>query len=497
MHNRKNMFWALCSQLAITLRGLILPSLFIHTFGSSVNGLISSITQFLSFITLLEGGLGAVVLAELYRPIELHKDDDIIKILCACQRFFNLLSAVFIGYTAILAVIYPLLIKKDYGFVFTASLIIIMSLSTLIEYLFSITNKLLLQAEQKFYVVSAIQTITTVINVILTVVLIKIYPSVHLVKFGSALIYLAQPIVFSHTVEKKYQVRFSKLKKYKGYKLENQWSGFAQNLAHYINMNTDIILITIALSLADVSVYSVYMLAVNALRTIFVTINNSYQSALGKYYVEKNPDTLKTKFDKFQTLNCLLSLVLFNTCLLLINGFVSTYTKGISDASYYQPIFAIIIVLANMIYSIREPYRLLVLAAGKFKETNFGSIMEAILNFGISILLVYRFGLIGVAIGTLIAITYRLIYFLYFLRRNILYKNNLNYLYLILVCALVSIINILVYLYSPVQIQSWIDFIVKGIVTVIFEGIITGVLYIFSCKIFRKKMYLSIKDFRK
>ena len=51
----------------------ILPYI-IHkrNFGSEINGLVSSITQFLSFISLLEGGLGAVVLAELYLPIETY-----------------------------------------------------------------------------------------------------------------------------------------------------------------------------------------------------------------------------------------------------------------------------------------------------------------------------------------------------------------------------------------------------------------------------------------
>lgn len=70
MNNRKNLITSIVYQFSVIISGLILPRLLISTFGSEINGLVSSITQFLSFITLFEGGVGAAVLAELYLPIE-------------------------------------------------------------------------------------------------------------------------------------------------------------------------------------------------------------------------------------------------------------------------------------------------------------------------------------------------------------------------------------------------------------------------------------------
>ena len=96
MNNKKNAVSALMLQLATMVQGLILPRLILTYFGSEVNGLVSSVTQFLGFISLLEGGLGAVVLAELYRPIEEWDDKKISRILEACQAFFNHLAIAFI-----------------------------------------------------------------------------------------------------------------------------------------------------------------------------------------------------------------------------------------------------------------------------------------------------------------------------------------------------------------------------------------------------------------
>ena len=69
----KNIVINIILQVTTICSGLIIPRLIIKTYGSNVNGLISSITQFLSYIALLEGGIGGVIKAVLYKPL-LNKD---------------------------------------------------------------------------------------------------------------------------------------------------------------------------------------------------------------------------------------------------------------------------------------------------------------------------------------------------------------------------------------------------------------------------------------
>ena len=63
-----NILANLVLQLANILTWFIIPKIILSYFGSSVNGLVSSITQFLSYIGLIEGGLTGVVTASLYKP---------------------------------------------------------------------------------------------------------------------------------------------------------------------------------------------------------------------------------------------------------------------------------------------------------------------------------------------------------------------------------------------------------------------------------------------
>lgn len=481
MNNKKNAISSIILQLATIVQGLILPRLILSAFGSETNGLISSVTQFLSFISLLEGGLGAVVLAELYAPIEKEDEVKVRSILIACQNFFNKLAMAFVIYTIVLTFAYPIFIVKSFSFEFTSSMVIILSLTTLIQYLFSITYKLYLQANQKLYIVNLVSTATIILNTISAIVIILVYPEIHVVKLVSGIIYLLQPVILKHFIEKKYQLQTISRKELrkeasKSTALRNRWSGFSQNLAHFINMNTDVALLTVFSSLGSVSVYTVYMLAINALKGIITSIGNSYQSALGKYIAEEKIDKLKTNFSQFENFFWFIGTVSFGTCYILINSFVSIYTAGIHDANYYQPVFAVIITFANMIYVIREPYRLLILAAGKFKETNFGSIAEALINLTISMLLIRKFGLIGVAIGTFVAITYRLVYFIWYLKRDILFRKISSYVHNALSSIVTILCDAVILVKFPINADNFIAFGVIGVICVCFNAIIfTGI----------------------
>lgn len=459
------------------VQGLILPRLILSFFGSDVNGLISSITQFLGFISLLEGGLGAVVLAELYRPIEERDESRVRRILESCQAFFNHLTVAFIAYTIILAIIYPLFITHQFSFAYTSSLVLILSITTLTQYLFSITYKLYLQATQKLYIVNYISCITISVNTIAAVVIMIFFPSIHIVKLCSGIIYLFQPLAFRHFIHQKYRLKNSMRAHTDKSVLRDRWSGFSQNLAHFINMNTDVAVLTLFTSLEMVSIYTVYMLAISALRGIVASVGNSYQSALGKYLAKDDQEQLIANFYKFEKIFWLLGVVTFSTCLLLINSFVSLYTQGIKDANYFRPGFAAIIVIANMLYVLREPYRLLILAAGKFRETNFGAMMEAILNLGISAFLVWRYGLIGVALGTLIAIAYRMLYFIWYLNRHVLNKKYRAYAVFVLTAASVMSVNLIVYRTVDLQVVTVSDFCCFGLAIVMLNAVLYLALY--------------------
>ena len=116
-------------QIITILYGFIVPKIIITNFGSDINGLISSITQFLAYISLLESGFGPVVKATLYKPLSKKDNKEIANILKTSEKFFRNIAKVFIIYIIALCFIYPLIINNNFDKVFTISLILIISQS--------------------------------------------------------------------------------------------------------------------------------------------------------------------------------------------------------------------------------------------------------------------------------------------------------------------------------------------------------------------------------
>ena len=87
-----NSFVSLLLQMVTVICGFILPRLMLQAFGSEVNGAVSSITQFLGYITLLEAGVGGVARAALYKPLASGDMDKVNGIINSTKRFFRSLS---------------------------------------------------------------------------------------------------------------------------------------------------------------------------------------------------------------------------------------------------------------------------------------------------------------------------------------------------------------------------------------------------------------------
>ena len=107
----------------------------------------------------------------------------------------------------------------------------------------------------------------------------------------------------------------------------------------------------------------------------------------------------------------------------MIIPFVSIYTKGITDVNYIRPAFAYVMIAAQWFYCVRIPYNSIINAAGHYRQTKVGAYIEVILNVSISIIVVNCYGLIGVALGTAIAMAARTAYMAWYLSKNILHRK--------------------------------------------------------------------------
>jgi O-antigen/teichoic acid export membrane protein len=412
---------SLANQIVSIVCGFILPRAILSAYGSEINGLLSSITQFLGFINLAECGVGAVVHTALYKPLAENDEDQISRIIISSEKFFRKIAYIMLAYTAGLIVIYPMFAAENFDRIFTCSLIAIISFSSFIQYYFSISYSLLLEADALSFIPLTTRAVTTIINTILSIILIKQGADIRIVKLASSIVFLIQPLFFHYCVRKHYHI--NKKLVLTEEPIKQKWNGLAQHIAAVVLANTDVAVLTIFSTLQNVSIYSVYILIVNGIKRILLSLTSGIEPLFGNMYAKNEIEELNKDFSSFEWMLHTAAVLFFTCTAVLIVPFVSVYTKGVHDANYIVPLFGKILSAAICFYCLRLPYNTMVLAAGHYKQTQASAIIEAVINIVISVAFVVRYGLVGIAIGTLVAMGYRTIYLAYYLSRNILNRD--------------------------------------------------------------------------
>ena len=428
--------------------GLILPRFILRTFGSEVNGLTASVSQILSYAILLEGGIGGVMKAALYKPLANGDHAGISGIFCQISRTFRKIALIFIGFAVVLSVSmkFPVDTQFDWFYVFT--LVLILSSHTLFSYYGSMPHRILMTADQKLYVIQFTQIITTVLNLLLCLLVMHLGGGIHLVKLVSGAIFLVNPLVQRLYVKRHYTLSRNVATDYPRHIQKRD--GMIHHLSYFIHRNTDVVILSLFGSHYAVSVYSVYNTVINVLELLLLSISSGLSGLVGRLIARKEIAELNRIVERYEACNNALATAVATVCAILILPFVSIYTGGVTDAQYHQPVFALIMIAGSYAYSIRHPFGCVVSAAGHYEETNVGAIGEVVINLGLSMLLVKPLGLVGVAVGTLAAMSFRTLHTVWYLSKHILHRPVWKFLWKLVCNLLVSGVLI-------IRIPAWLD----------------------------------------
>ncbi|MBQ8086438.1 MAG: polysaccharide biosynthesis C-terminal domain-containing protein [Lachnospiraceae bacterium] len=457
----KNSVTSMFVQLAVTAQGLVIPRIIITNFGSNINGLVASLTQFLNFFAIVEGGISGVVLAALYAPLAKKDNRKLSQVIITARGFLKKLGIIFVVYTMVLALIYPIVVNK-YSHIFLAGLTVILSATMFMQYYFTLLPQLLIRADDKYYVCNIVQCLFILLNISAAIISVKIFPSIITLKLFSSIVYIIQPYILNKYIEKKYII--DNTVDLDTNLIKERWNGFGISLANLVTTNTDVIVITLFSTLSNVSVYTIYNQILFAVKGITNSISNGYQAQLGLTYAQNDSVKLNIIFSEYRFFVNYIATLFFSSCMELIVSFVMIYTSGVNDANYNQALFALLLCVSQLLICAREPYIQLTYCAGKFKETSKYAYLEASTNILISVFFVYKYGLVGVTIGTIVSILLRLFMTVIYINRrmNIEILCNMITEFIIMavaVCCSVLVTSFLISL-NP---ENFIQWFITGI----------------------------------
>jgi len=456
----KNSSIALTYELIAIIAGLIVPRLILGRFGSSYNGIVNSVTQFLSFIVLMRAGIGGVAKQFLYSSLKDKNDSLTSQVMHAVKSYMDKVCIVFVISLLSISCVYPFIVSLPW--VPTFLLVLICGLSSLAENYFGITNMILLQADRKDYVISIGNIFATVLNVIVTYILIKLNCSIHVVKLGTAIAFSLNPIFLWLYNKKHYSIDYKV--NYDKSMLSQTKDAFVHVLAEFIHRNTDVIILTLLTNTLVVSVYTVHALVINGLRKLTNAFTANIESVLGRLF-NSDRNRFNDAFRNFEFAVFFLGVFIYSCCSILISSFIRIYTRGVTDINYVIPIYGLLISFGEFMDLAKTPYQFVIRISGRFRETKYISVVEAILNIVISIVLVNLIGIIGVAVGTVVAMIWRTVAYSIYVHRSVL-PGSKSYLFVYLLYSLVSgLLSFCVYKIVVVQdVNNYLVFILHGFI---------------------------------
>ncbi|OBX00323.1 polysaccharide biosynthesis C-terminal domain-containing protein [Gallibacterium genomosp. 1] len=423
-----NIIVSLVTQVITLVCGMLVPWLIINKFGSEAYGATVSITQFLGYIALLEGGIGGVARAALYKPLANRDKKTIFNIILELKKFFRLIAYFFIVYVLVLACSFHTLAHVEiFDWISTFLLVIVISISIFAQYFLGITYSILIQASQRIYITNIINMLTLLLNVITVFMLVYFGYSLIIIKLASSCIFILRPILMWRYIKIKFGFLSEETKKKEENILKQKWIGLGQHIAYFLHSNTDIGILTIFSDLKFVAVYSIYNMIVFQIQNFAVSFSSGIESYFGDILAKKEYEILHQVFNRYELLLSIVSVILFSVTTVMITPFIAIYTHHINDISYDVFTFALLLILSSFVTTLRVPYHNLIIAAGHFKETQLVAYGEVAINLFLSVILVYWLGLVGVAIGTLVAISFRFLFYVYYLSNKIFNRKKMYF----------------------------------------------------------------------
>jgi O-antigen/teichoic acid export membrane protein len=325
------------------------------------------------------------------------------------------------------------LVDTQFDWLYVFTMVLILSTQYYFSYFITLPQRLLITADQKIYIIQFTQTIATIVNLMLCVLVIRLGGGIHSVKLTTTVVFLLNPLVLYIYVKRNYQIQ--KSSDVKDVPVPQKRDGVIHHLAYFIHSNTDIVILSLFSSLANVSAYTVYNTVIYILERLLTSISSGMSGMVGNLLARDEIKRLNLLLDRYEVWSNALATAIATVCSILILPFVSIYTKGVTDAEYHQPVFAFLMIAGSYAYSIRHPFGCVVSAAGHYKETKVGAVVEMALNLGLSLVLVKPLGLIGVALGTFLSMSYRTIYTVWYLSKHLLHRPVWRFM-LRLVCNL-------------------------------------------------------------
>lgn len=393
-----NMF----NSVILILFNMVYTKMLLKTYGSEVNGLISTITQFVSFFSIVEGGFTTAAIVATYEPIYTKDFQKVRSILYTVKRELEKI-ALTIGITVlVVGGLYICIVDSPLEFVKTYFLLIISALTTTFSIGGMSKYSVFFQGYNKEYVLSIYTMFSKTFTWCISLILIQKSCDicwVFLCNFYNVLcnMFLARVYI------KKHHSEISFIGSYDKKLIKGTNDVFFQKIASTVFNYTDLILVSACISFSAASVYNLYNMIFRSISSVLTSIILAPFNSFGQLMNERDEQKSMEVFKIYFKITLVLTTALLGITVITIIPFIRVYVKDINDYNYIHPILAILFLSYYFVITINKPFGLILNVTGNFKRQNRQCFWSVIINIVVSVVFIKWLGMYSIVFGSVIA----------------------------------------------------------------------------------------------
>lgn len=467
---KKNALVSFGGQLVIIILGFVIPRIFISKYGSDVNGLLSTLSQIFTYLALLEAGISQAARNALYKPLHDNAMEDISIVSSVAKSYYRKISPYYAAGVLLISIIAPLVIKTSVDTKTVFLVVLLEGMSGACSFYFIQTYYVILQADGHGFINDSINLFYRVFSYIARIVLAL--NRVNIIFLQACYLFLTIIKVVAYKLYFKKSYPWIDLNKdTKGKKLPDRNSYIIIEIAWTIFSSTDLIILSTFLSTSASSIYAVYNMVFVGLHSILNAVYHSTSYILGMKYHE-NIEAYEKTHDLYMSLFLGMMTILMSTTIYLMTPFIQLYTRNVSDINYIINGLPVLFCLVQIFSWSRYIQGNLMGISGYAKQAGKISIVEAVANVTFSVILVGKYGISGVLFATVIALPIKIIYTTYVSDKLVMKRSFRHSITIIGSNLMFFFVNVNISKYGLIEIGSYHDFIIKGMLTFVIVSIL-------------------------
>ncbi len=456
---RKNLLINIFITLSIGILSFIINKVFADILGKEALGLMSLMTQLISYLNLVDMGITTAATYALYKPLSNSNYKESSIIISTIDSYFKVISIIIILFGSIIALVLPYIANSS-----TFGNIIyiywgLYLLNTAWSYL-NAKYSILFIANQEYGYMRLISGSSRILAMILQLIALIYFKSFLLFIAVLSLQNIINYIFFKFKLIKDYQWFVNTKDRYSQIKIDMK-NMFWHKIGEVVVFSTDYIIISIYLSLKIVAVYATYMIIYSMISTVVNIITPVLAPYTGNFIAKKSLDSSYKLWQKFHSLYVFIATFVVTISYFTINTFVELWM----GKEYILSNNIVILILINLYIGISRG------ALETFKNNTgvysdiYNPILESTINLLLSLILVNYIGLAGVVVGTVVS---NLIV-IYILKPLVVFKKSfqkpmkqyiLEYSKYTVLTLLSIYFSTTILRYIPTNIDSWSLFII-------------------------------------